>query len=86
MVAQSLCYAERGSGAGLVNTTKGPGSGLHFAVIYFCPLGQSLTTSKDNDIHYSTVSSLSLDDAEKLKLKMVQVIQDYVETINLIRK
>lgn len=42
---------------------------------------QSLTTEKDYDIHYSTVSSLSLADAEKLKTKMVQMIEDYVATI-----
>lgn len=42
---------------------------------------QSLTGQKENDIHYSTLSSLSLEDAEKLKLRFVQVIQDYVQTI-----
>ncbi|MGZ3744028.1 MAG: TIGR02147 family protein [Pseudobdellovibrionaceae bacterium] len=42
---------------------------------------QSLTTKNDSNIHYSTVSSLSYDDAEKLKTKLVKVIQEYVEII-----
>ncbi|MNK88832.1 hypothetical protein D3C87_1088140 [compost metagenome] len=41
----------------------------------------NLTALKENDIHYSTVSSLSNADAEKLKAKLVQVIQDYTEVI-----
>lgn len=42
---------------------------------------QYLTAKKDKGIHYSTVSSLSHDDAEKLKSKLVKVIQEYVEVI-----
>lgn len=41
----------------------------------------SLTDKHKSEIHYSTVSSLSLEDAEKLKSKFVQVIQDYVKTV-----
>lgn len=42
---------------------------------------QSLVGKTENDVHYSTVSSLSIEDAEKLKFKFVQVIQDYVQSI-----
>ena len=42
---------------------------------------QSLTSSVKNDIHYSTISSLSKLDAQKLQLEMVQFIERYVETI-----
>ena len=42
---------------------------------------QSLNSTQDKDVHYSTVSSLSFDDAEKLKSKLVKVIREYVETI-----
>lgn len=42
---------------------------------------QSMTSNKEHDIHYSTVSTLSLEDAEKLKFKMVEMIQDYVKAI-----
>jgi uncharacterized protein (TIGR02147 family) len=42
---------------------------------------QSLSSKIDRDLHYSTVSSLSVSDAEKLKSKLVQVIQEYVETV-----
>lgn len=41
----------------------------------------SLGNNRSNDIHYSTVSSLSLEDAEKLKSILVQTIQDYVKVI-----
>ena len=41
----------------------------------------SLAAMKKTDIHYSTISSLSYEDAEKLQLKFVQMIQEYVETI-----
>ena len=42
---------------------------------------QSLSVGYKDDIHYSTVSTLSLDDVEKIKSKFVRVIQEYVETI-----
>lgn len=42
---------------------------------------QSLTSKSDSSVHYSTVSSLSYDDAEKLKSRLVRVIQEYVEVI-----
>lgn len=41
---------------------------------------QAINVGKD-DVHYSTVSSLSLEDAEKLKAKFVQLIQEYVQTV-----
>jgi hypothetical protein len=41
----------------------------------------TLNETKSTDIHYSTVSSLSIDDVEKIKSKFVQAIQDYVQTI-----
>ncbi len=42
---------------------------------------QSLNADYEKDIHYSTVSSLSFQDAEKLKSKLVKVIQEYVEVV-----
>lgn len=42
---------------------------------------QSLTSDKEHDVHYSTVSTLSYEDAEKLKAKLVQTIEDYVKVI-----
>ncbi|MFN8789820.1 MAG: DUF4423 domain-containing protein [Bdellovibrionales bacterium] len=42
---------------------------------------QSLSRNLDHGIHYATVSSLSREDAEKLKAKFVTLIQDYVETV-----
>lgn len=35
----------------------------------------------NGDVHYSAVSTLSAEDAEKLKFRMVDFIQDYVKTI-----
>lgn len=42
---------------------------------------QSLTSNKEHDVHYSTVSTLSYDDAVKLKSTIIQIIQDYVKVI-----
>jgi uncharacterized protein (TIGR02147 family) len=42
---------------------------------------QSLMNDIKTDVHYSTVSSLSKDDAEKLRGEMVTLIQNYVEVI-----
>lgn len=42
---------------------------------------QHLPINSKDDVHYSTVSSLSLRDAEKLKAQFVQTIKDYVELI-----
>jgi Uncharacterized protein conserved in archaea (DUF2250). len=40
-----------------------------------------LSSKKDGNVHYSTVSSLSLEDAKKLKNKFVEVIVEYIETV-----
>lgn len=42
---------------------------------------QALMNDSKTDIHYSTVSSLSLKDAEALRSEMVQLIEKYVEVI-----
>ncbi len=42
---------------------------------------QFLFSGADQGVRYSTVSSLSVDDAEKLKVKLVQVIAEYVQTV-----
>ncbi len=42
---------------------------------------QSLMNDSKPDIHYSTVSTLSKDDAEKLRTEMVNLIAKYVEII-----
>lgn len=42
---------------------------------------QSLMNNSKTDIHYSTVSTLSKEDAEKLRAEMVNLIQKYVEVI-----
>ncbi len=42
---------------------------------------QSLMNGAKTDIHYSTVSTLSKSDAEKLRAEMVDLISRYVETI-----
>jgi len=42
---------------------------------------QSLGFNAKTDVHYSTVSTLSKADAEKLRGEMVQLIQSYVETV-----
>lgn len=41
-----------------------------------------LSAKHDGSVRYSTVSSLSLDDAEKLKTRLVEVIQEYVKTVS----
>lgn len=41
----------------------------------------SLLSNDKSAIHYSTVSSLSYEDADKLKLKLVKVIEDYIAVI-----
>lgn len=41
----------------------------------------SLLQMERTDIHYSTVSTLSRADAEKIKLRFVEVIADYVKTV-----
>lgn len=43
---------------------------------------ESLVQIEKNDIHYSTVSSLSFEDAEKMKAHFVEEIQKYVKTIS----
>lgn len=42
---------------------------------------QSLMNDNRNDIHYSTVSTLSKVDAQKLRSEMLQLIERYVETV-----
>ncbi len=42
---------------------------------------QSLINNRKSDIHYSTVSTLSLADAEILRSKMVELIETYVATV-----
>ncbi len=42
---------------------------------------QSQVHTRGNNIHYSAVSSLSASDAEILKSKFVQLIEDYTQTI-----
>jgi uncharacterized protein (TIGR02147 family) len=42
---------------------------------------RQLTDNNKNNLHYSTISSLSRADAEKLRSRFIQVIQEYVETI-----
>ena len=42
---------------------------------------QSLMNANKTDIHYSTVSSLSAADADKLRIDMTQLIEHYVSTI-----
>ena len=42
---------------------------------------QSLNSFDTKGLHYSTVSSLSNDDVEKIKSKFIKVIQEYVEVI-----
>ena len=42
---------------------------------------QSLMNDSKTDVHYSTVSSLSREDAEKLRSEMVNLIARYVEVI-----
>lgn len=40
-----------------------------------------LSRKREDSVHYSTVSSLSLEDAEKLKKKFIEVIVDYIEAV-----
>jgi hypothetical protein len=42
---------------------------------------ESLVQVANNDIHYSTVSTLSLSDAEKLKARFAKEIEKYVQTV-----
>lgn len=42
---------------------------------------ESLVQVAENDIHYSTVSTLSLADAEKLKARFANEIESYVQTV-----
>lgn len=42
---------------------------------------QSLMNEDKEDVHYSTVSTLSKDDAEKLRVDMVKLIEHYVSVI-----
>ena len=42
---------------------------------------QSLALENADDLHYSTISTLSRADAEKLKAEMVRMIESYVETV-----
>ncbi|MCC2680394.1 MAG: hypothetical protein K0R29_2970 [Pseudobdellovibrio sp.] len=42
---------------------------------------QSLVTNSKSDVHYSTVSTLSKADAEKLRAEMVSLIEKYVEVV-----
>lgn len=42
---------------------------------------QSLSNDNQSDLHYSTISTLSKSDAEKLKAEMVRLIESYVETV-----
>jgi len=42
---------------------------------------ESLVQVAENDIHYSTVSTLSRADAEKLKVRFAKEIENYVKTV-----
>jgi len=42
---------------------------------------QSLANNSKSDVHYSTVSTLSKVDVEKLKSKIVNLIEEYVATV-----
>jgi len=42
---------------------------------------QSLANDHQSDLHYSTISTLAKNDAEKLKAEMVRLIENYVETV-----
>lgn len=42
---------------------------------------ESLVQVAENDIHYSTVSTMSLADAEKLKARFANEIENYVQTV-----
>ncbi|OQW48173.1 MAG: hypothetical protein A4S09_13775 [Proteobacteria bacterium SG_bin7] len=42
---------------------------------------QALLNNSKTDIHYSTASTLSKDDAERLRTEMVNLIQKYVEIV-----
>jgi uncharacterized protein (TIGR02147 family) len=42
---------------------------------------ESLTNNRKSDVHYSTVSTLSMADAEKLRAEMVKLIESYVEVV-----
>lgn len=42
---------------------------------------QSLANENQSDLHYSTISTLSKSDMEKLKAEMVRLIESYVETV-----
>lgn len=42
---------------------------------------QSLNFEKQTDVHYSTVSTLSKEDAEKLRADIVKLIEHYVSTV-----
>lgn len=42
---------------------------------------QSLTSESKSNVHYSTVSTLSKADAEKLRVEMVKFIESYIETV-----
>jgi uncharacterized protein (TIGR02147 family) len=41
----------------------------------------SLAHIERDDIHYSTVSTLSMQDCEKIKAQLVQMIENYVKTV-----
>jgi hypothetical protein len=43
---------------------------------------QSLGNEEKNDIHYSTVSTLSKKDVETIRLRLVEEIQSYVQTVS----
>lgn len=43
---------------------------------------QSLENEEKNDIHYSTVSTLSKKDVEAIQSKLVEEIQNYVQTVS----
>jgi len=47
-------------------------------VNYIDPIFEELK----NDIHYSTVSTLSRRDVESLRTKLVEEIQNYVQTVS----
>lgn len=46
----------------------------------------SLARDFPRDIHYSTVSTMSLDDVEKLRSEMVQFVEDYVNSVKKSKK
>jgi uncharacterized protein (TIGR02147 family) len=84
LISAGLVIESKGElhpGATQIHLSKDSTSIRHHHTNWRLAAVQSLHTMKKTDIHYSTVSSLSLTDAEKLKSKFLQLIEEYVQTI-----